>query len=196
MTRLLTRHGNRVGAIFYNGKENRIIPAAGGRIQVLRMIHDLSNQPRLTSAPMTDLSMLLESAVRYIKRRSVVFIVSDFISLPGWEHPLGMLSQRNELVAVRLIDPRETDLPDIGPVVIQDAETGEQLFIDTHDKKFRERFRLAAEQREERLREHFRHASVDVLSLSTDEDLVHSLVRFAGLRQQRQQRPVAVVRPG
>ena len=151
LARLLTRHGNRVGAMFYAGQTNRIertIPARGGRIQVLRLINDLLRQPRLTHAPFTDLSPLLQGGLNAIKQRSLVFIISDFISAPGWERPLSLLNQRHEVLAVRLIDPREIDLPDIGPIMMEDAETGEQLYVDTHDRKFRARFAEAARQRE------------------------------------------------
>src|SRR5512138_1938136 len=80
MARLLTRHGNRVGAIFYGSKVERVIPPASGRLQVLRLINDLSKQPRLPHSPLTDLNALLEMAYSTIKRRSLVFIVSDFFS--------------------------------------------------------------------------------------------------------------------
>ena len=82
---------------------------------------------------MTDLGALFEAAHRQIRRRSMVIIVSDFISAPGWERPLELLNRRHELLAVRLSDPRETALPDVGPIVVEDAETGEQLVVDTHD---------------------------------------------------------------
>ncbi|TMC55047.1 MAG: DUF58 domain-containing protein, partial [Chloroflexi bacterium] len=116
MARLLTRHGNRVGAICYGGRIEKIIPVHGGRIQVLRLINDLLKQPKLSKAPMTKLGDLLDGAGRTIRRRSLVFVVSDFISVPGWDVPLRMLTQRHEVIAVRLWDPRETDLPDIGPL--------------------------------------------------------------------------------
>jgi uncharacterized protein (DUF58 family) len=115
----------------------------------------------------------------------VMFIVSDFISAPGWERPLSLLNQRHEVLAVRLWDPREVELPDIGPVVMEDAETGEQLYVDTHDKKFRAQFAEAARRRQAALNEAFKHAGVDMLSLSTEEDLARAIVRFATLRQQR-----------
>src|SRR5919199_997970 len=185
LARLLTRHGNRTGAIFYGSRIERVIPPKGGRLQVLRIINDLIKQPRLPRAPMTDLTALLEAGLRSIRRRSLVFVVSDFISAPGWERPLGLLTRRHEVLAVRLYDPRETELPDIGPVVMEDAETGEQLWIDTHDKKFRQRFHEAALRREAELNAAFRHAGVDVLSLSTEEDLVRAIVRFAAMRKQR-----------
>jgi uncharacterized protein (DUF58 family) len=183
--RLLTRHGNRVGAIFYGSRIERTIPARGGRIQVLRLVNDLLRQPRLPRAPFTNLTPLIEGGLHAIKRRSLVFVVSDFISAPGWERPLSLLNQRHEVIAVRLWDPREVELPDIGPMIMEDAETGEQLYVDTHDKAFRLRFTEMARQREAVLSQAFKHAGVDLLSLSTGEDLVRAIVRFATLRQQR-----------
>jgi len=183
--RLLTRHGNRIGAVFYGNRIDRTIPARGGRIQVLRIVNDLMKQPRLPRAPFTNLTPLLEGALHTIKSRSLVFILSDFICAPGWERTLNLLNQRHEVVAIRLWDPREVELPDIGLIVMEDAETGEQLYVDTHDKKFRQRFKAAAHEREATLTETFKRAGVDVLSLSTEDDLVRSIVRFAALREAR-----------
>jgi uncharacterized protein (DUF58 family) len=185
LARLLTRHGNRVGALFYGGRIERTIPARGGRIQVLRLVNDLLKQPLLPRAPFTNLAPLLEGGMHSIKRRSLIFIISDFISTPGWERPLGLLSQRHEVLAVRLWDPREIELPDVGPMLMEDAETGEQLYVDTHDKRFRQRFAEAARRREAELEQTFKHAGVDVLSLATDDDLVRAIVRFAASRQPR-----------
>jgi len=190
LARLLTRRGNRVGAIFYSGKIERVIPAHGGRIQVLRLINDLLNQPRLQRAPPTNLTMLLEAAARSIKRRSLLFIVSDFISTPGWDKPLALLAQRHEILAVRLVDPRESELPDIGTVMFEDAETGEQLFVDTHDRKFRERFLHNARRREYEINVTLRRLGIDILTFSTDDDLPQAIVRFALARKQRTRRPV------
>jgi len=184
MARLLTRHGNRIGAMFYSHRIERTIPARGGRVQVLRLLNDLLKQPRLQRAPFTDLTPLLTGGLNAIKKRSLVFIVSDFISAPGWERSLRLLNQRHEVLAVRLWDPREMELPDLGTIIMEDSETGEQLYVDTHDKKFRTRFSEAALQREARLNEVFKHAGVDLLSLSTSDDLVRAIVRFAALRQQ------------
>jgi len=187
MARVLTKHGNRIGAMFAAGG-NRIehtIPARGGRMQVLRLVNDLLKRPRLSNAPFTDLTPLLKGGLNAIKRRSVIFVVSDFICVPGWERPLKLLNQRHEVLVVRLWDPREVELPDIGSVVIEDAETGEQMYIDTHDRGFRQRFQEAAVQREADLTDAFKRSGVDALSLSTGEDLVRAIVRFAKLRQQR-----------
>jgi uncharacterized protein (DUF58 family) len=185
VARLLTRHGNRVGAMFYGSRVERTIPARGGRLQVLRLVNDLLKQPRLARTPFTDLAPLFMAGLHSIKKRSLIIIISDFISAPGWERPLNLLTQRHEVLAIRLWDPREVELPDIGPIIMEDAETGEQLYVDTHDKKFRQRFQEAARRREAALNEAFKRAGVEALSLSTEEDLVRAIVRFATLRRQR-----------
>lgn len=185
LSRLLTRHGNRVGAIMYGSRIQSTVPARGGRMQVLRLINDLLKQPQLKQSPMTDLSMLIKGVLHGIKKRSLVFIVSDFISTPGWERPLKLLAQRHEVIAIRLWDPREMQLPDVGPVVLEDAETGEQIYVDTHDKKFRQRFAEAAQARETALMETFKRAGVDVLPLSTEGDLMHAIASFVMVRRQR-----------
>src|SRR5919107_1762658 len=148
LARLLTRHGNRVGAVFYGRQVDQTVPARGGRLQVLRLVDLLLKQPRLPNAPLTDLAPLLDDGRRRIKRRSLVFIVSDFISLPGWERSLNLLNRRHEVVAIRVWDPREMDLPDVGPLLMEDAESGEQLYVDTHDAGFRRRFHESAVRRE------------------------------------------------
>lgn len=185
LARLLTRHGNRVGAIFYGSGVERTIPPRGGRIQVLRLINDLLKHQSRPQQVVTNLAPLLEAALHTIKRRSLLFVITDFISEPGWERPLNLLSRRHELLAIRLWDPREVELPDVGPIIMEDAETGQQLYVDTRDKKFRQRFYEAAQKREADLRATFKRAGVDALSLSTEEDLVRAIVRFAALRARR-----------
>jgi uncharacterized protein (DUF58 family) len=124
--RILTRHGNRVGAVLHSGKT-------------------------------------------------------------GWNRPLTLLARRHEVVAVRLYDPLENELPDLGLVIMQDAETGEQLFVDTRDGSFRRRFMQVAERRESELRDGLAGAGVDCLELATDDPLGEALLRFTGLRKRRSQ---------
>ena len=184
LARLLTRHGNRVGAMMFGSKMQHTVPARGGRNQVLRLINDLLKQPQLPSSSITDLASLINGGLNAIKKRSLVFIISDFISAPGWEKSLSLLGSRHEVVAIRLWDPREMELPDVGAIIMEDAETGEQLYVDTHDKKFRQRFQEAAQKREAALAESFKRAGVDVLPLSTEEDLIRAIVRFAAARRK------------
>ncbi|MBC7804385.1 MAG: DUF58 domain-containing protein, partial [Candidatus Parcubacteria bacterium] len=163
IARLLTRQGNRVGALFYGDKVDTVIPAKGGRRHVLNVLHRLMVRPELPNSGGTDLREFLRTAFQVMPRRSLVFIVSDFFSEPGWAEPLAHLSQRHEVVAVRLYDPLERELPDMGMLVMQDSETGEQLFVDTHDKSFRKRFASVAERRERELRSALSRAGVDCL---------------------------------
>ncbi|MBK9925410.1 MAG: DUF58 domain-containing protein [Anaerolineales bacterium] len=185
LARLLTRHGNRVGAMMFGSSIQHTVPARGGKVQVLRLINDMLKQPRLSHVPRTDLKSFFTGALHTIKRRSLIFVLSDFMSEPGWEKPLSMLGQKHEVIAIRLLDPREMDMPDVGMIVMEDAETGEQLFVDMHDAKFRKRFRDAAQKREEELTKIFQRAGVDVMTLSTGDDLIRSILRFAKRRQQR-----------
>ncbi len=199
MARLLTRHGNRVGAFRYGEKVDGRLPPGGGRMHVLRLMAMMRavqappRQPvkrqkrgaRTEPEEGTRLADLLRAAESGIKRRSMVFIVSDFISADGWEAPLGRLAQRHDVLAVRLYDPLELELPDIGLVTMEDAETGEQVFVDTHDPAFRERFMAIAAADEEALRAALGRAAVDTLELRTDDDLLETLMRFADLRRRR-----------
>lgn len=187
LARLLTRHGNRVGALLYGSDVDTVIPARAGRRHVLNILHRMLARPAPKSSEGTKLEDLLKTALRVMPRRSLVFIVSDFISTPGWAEPLARLAQRHEVVAVRLYDPLEMALPDLGLLVVQDSETGEQVFVDTHDKGFRKRFAAMAERREQELRSAFHQAGVDALELSTASDLVDAILRFADLRKRRSQ---------
>ncbi len=185
LARLLTRHGNRVGALIYSSGVERVIPARGGRLQVLQLTDALLKQPKVLRAPATDLTLLVDSAHKMIRQRSLVFIVSDFISKPGWDKPLRLLGQRHEVLAVRVSDPRERELPNLGWVTIEDAESGEQLLVNTGDKKFRKRFMDAASRREHELERIFRETHVDTFQLSTEDDLVQAIVRFVDERRNR-----------
>lgn len=185
LARLLVRSGNRVGAILYNSQVEQTIPPRGSRNQVLRLMRAILRQPGEASGHATDLSKLLEAGLNTFKRRSLVFVISDFISEPGWERPLTLLNRRHELVGIRLYDPREVELPDAGMIVVEDAETGEQLLVDTGHPEFRRRFLAAAQRREAELKTTLKRAGVDLFGISTEEDLVGAIVRMAGLRKRR-----------
>lgn len=187
LARLLSRYGNPVGALFYGDRVDTVIPARSGRRHVLHILSRMLSRPERGRSSATDLKDLLLTGRRVMPRRSLVFIVSDFISAPGWEEPLALLARRHEIVAVRLYDPLERELPALGLLVLQDAETGEQAWIDTQDRRFRRRFAAAAERREADLRAALSAAGVDTLELSTADDLVDAVLRFADLRKRRRQ---------
>jgi len=185
MARLLAGKGNNCGALMFSAGVDRVLPPRGGRRQVLHLLDLLASRPRLARAPATDLGTVLRRAANLIRRRSMVFVVSDFISKAGWDRALGLLARRHEVVAIRLFDPAETRIPDIGLLAFQDAETGEQMFIDTHDRGLRRRFAAAARAQQDALRTSFAKAGVDCLELSTEDDLLDALVRFAQMRKRR-----------
>ncbi|MFY7855914.1 MAG: DUF58 domain-containing protein, partial [Rubrivivax sp.] len=108
-----------------------------------------------------------------------------FISQPGWEPALARLARRHDVVAVRLLDPMEMALPDVGFVTLEDAETGEQLFVDAADPAFRERYAALAAQQEAQLRQALGESGADTLELATDDDVLDAMLRFADLRRQR-----------
>jgi uncharacterized protein (DUF58 family) len=215
LARLIGRHGNRVGAMLYGLGPQRsvdsVLPPRGGRSQVLRLLGMLDAPATLRPTPTTDrhlssgtsapppfgaptrLGDLLQAAARTVRQRSTLFVVSDFISEPGWERPLGELARRHDVVAVRLVDPLERELPDLGLLTVRDAETGEQLLVDTHDRGFRQRFARIAAERESQLRESLARAGVDALELATDDDLANAVLRFVDLRRRR--RGGALTRP-
>ena len=191
MCRLLSSKGNRAGALLFSGGVERLIPARGGRQQLLVLLDALTRYRNPKGAGGTDLKRVLSDAGRMIRRRSLVFIVSDFISSPGWEKVLGQLASRHDVIAVRLSDPLDTRLPDLGLLTFQDAESGEQVFVDTHDRNFRARFAQAAAMREDALASAFQSAGVDVLELSTEDDITDAVMRFADMRKMRATKPSA-----
>jgi uncharacterized protein (DUF58 family) len=177
--------------MLFSRNVEEVMPPRGGAMQTLRLIHQLVRPDRKKAAPnagVTDLRSILDRAAQTLKRRSIVFIVSDFISDDGWDEPLGRLAQRHEVMACWLNDPREEELPPIGPLVLEDAETGEQVYVDTRDKGFQERFQQLVFERRQRLERTFARNGVDVLRLTTDGDLVQSIARFAMLRRETRRR--------
>ena len=196
LARLLTRHGNRVGAVLYGTGVDTVIPSGSGRVHVLNLLQRMSARPEESAAGKTNLRELLVAAQGIVQRRSSIFVISDFISEPGWEKPLAQLAMRHEITAVRLFDPLEMELPDLGLLTMNDAETGEQIVVDTHDLGFRNRFAAAAQRRETALLEALARAGVDTLELATDDDLMNAILRFAELRKQRSRLANWSGRPG
>ena len=193
LARVITRHGNRVGAVLYGQRVDAVLPPKASRTHVLDLLQRMQ-KPRARPAPAkgqpaapsgTSLVELLRTADGVMTRRSLVFVVSDFISQPGWQDALARLSRRHEVVAVRLWDPMEMDLPDVGLVTVEDAETGEQVFIDASDPAFRERYAAIAATQEAELMDGLARSGADVVELATDDDLLQALLRLSDLRRQR-----------
>jgi len=187
MCRLMLSRGNRAGAMIFSGKIDKTIPMRGGRRQLLQILSSVAGYRPDQGA--TDLKHVLKDAGAQIRRRSLVFLVSDFISPPDWEKDLTALAARHDVIAVRLTDLLETRMPDLGLMTFQDAESGEQLLVDTHDRHFQSRFAAAADARETALRAAFETCGVDVVELATEDDVMDALIRFVGLRKHSLRRP-------
>ena len=202
LSKLLSQHGNRVGLMLFTGqaRAHSVVPARSGKRHLLHIVHQmLRADPPPTHAKAVQTSALgpwLAQAQSVLRRRSAVFVVSDFISPAGWEKPLAQLARRHEVVAVRLHDPLEMAWPDnTGMLLVQDAESGEQLLVDGNDAAFRQRFAQHAQDREAALLDSLARAGVDCLELSTDEALDQALLRFAQLRKRASQLSAASTRP-
>jgi uncharacterized protein (DUF58 family) len=188
IARLLTRHGNKVGAMMFSSAVDEVVPARGGQQQTLRIIHQLVRPDRPDAAGVTNLQSILDRAGQTLQRRSLVFIVSDFIADDGWDSPLARMAQRHEVLAVWVSDPREEDIPAIGPLFLEDAETGQQVYVDTRDPAFQKRFGELVVERRQKIERTFARHGIDSLRLSTDGSLVQEIARFAHLRKESKRR--------
>ncbi len=188
---LLTRHGNRVGAITFDSAIRRVLPPAAGRTGRLRLVARLQAAATAGDSRGTDIALALRTARRFLTRTSLVIVVSDFLTERDWSRELRALTLRHEVMAVRVVDPREADIPDIGIVTFEDPETGAQIEVDTSSAKLRARFREAARQQRAMLAESVLRANGVAVEITTADDLVRQLVvilRRVEARQRRQRR--------
>jgi len=176
------KNNDKVGLIIFTDQVEKYIPPRKGKSHVLRVLREL-----LYFKPedrMTDVGGALEFLNRVARRRSVVFLVSDFLS-KDFERPLRIANKKHDLVAVHLVDPRETELPDVGYLELEDAETGERILVDTSDSHLR---RLYAETsaeimtRRDRL---FKSMNVDSVVIHSDRSYIEPLMRFFRMRARR-----------
>jgi uncharacterized protein (DUF58 family) len=193
---VLGRNGNRVGAILYDGAlrakraaaknadagTTRIVPPSTGRGHVLRIGAELDRAAR--TAATTDLAAMLDT-VASLARRCLVVVISDFIGTGEWQRPLIRLAHRNDVVALRVVDSADEVLPEVGLIVVEDAETGEQLLVDSSDPWFRARFRDGVDEREAELRSGMRRAGVPLHRVDTGSDLLETLLMVITETQRR-----------
>jgi len=188
LARLFTQGGNRVGAILYDNRFQRVVPARTGRQHVLRLAHELTTAAAAAGRPdgrTTNLDGMLRLAASTVRRRSLFFVISDFIGNLDWEPALTRLSHRHEVVALRIVDPIELDLPDLGLVLVEDAETGEQLLADTSDPLFQQRLRAEVDAREFAVTAAIRRAGVTEHRIGTDQDLAEALIDMVRRSKRR-----------
>jgi uncharacterized protein (DUF58 family) len=194
---LTVRGGNRVGAVVANGPQSYVVPARAGRAHARHLLRRIALTPRAEQAGRNDLTRLLESLRRPPRRRGLVALASDFLDNPAggragggaddpapWERPLRGLSDRHQLLAVEVLDPRELALEPAGLVTFVDPETGRQLEVQTSDPVVRVRYAAAAAEQRERIAAGLRHAGAAHLQLRTDRDWVTDIVKFVIARRR------------
>ncbi len=173
---------DRVGLAVFTDSMERFIPPRKGTTHVLRLIREiLAFQAAGTR---TGIRQALETFAALLKRRAVVFLVSDFID-EGYERQLKVAAKKHDLIAISLRDPRETELPPVGLVSFEDAETGQAVLVDTSSASVRAAFQEAQERRERTLKELFASAGIDHIPITVGEDHVAPLSRFFLARERR-----------
>lgn len=179
------KNNDKVGLIVFTDQIEMFIPPAKGSTHVLRLIRELLNfTPRQTR---TDISAGIEYLGRVTNKKSVVFLISDFLG-QGFEKQMRVLGKRHDLIAVSITDPREVKMPSLGLIQLEDAETGELVLIDTGSAAFRKQYETLGSTEKGRLRKLFRSMDVDHIEIFTDRDYVFDLVKFFKTRERRAQK--------
>jgi uncharacterized protein (DUF58 family) len=195
---LTVRGGNRVGAVVGNGTDTYVVPARGGRAHARHLMRRIATTPRAPGGQTADasrrpdLAAMLESLRRPQRRRGLVAVVSDFLDStsgadydnPSWERALRSLSDRHQLLAIEVLDPRELELPSAGLVTFVDTETGRQVEVQTSDKQVRARYAEQARKQRERIAVGLRHSGAAHLQLRTDREWIGDVVRFVIARRK------------
>jgi uncharacterized protein (DUF58 family) len=179
-------NNDKVGLIAFSDRVERFVPPRKGARHALRVIRDvLFFQAKYKG---TSISEALDSLNRLQRRRAIVFLLSDFLD-PDFAGPFQRTGRRHDLTAVAISDPREDDLPSVGLLEVEDAETGARRLIDAAHPRVRSAYREAARRRREELRQLARSSKVDLIEVSTDGGHLDALVRFFQSREHRMRRP-------
>ena len=168
------QNNDKIGVIFFSNKIEKFIPPKKGRTHILHIIRELIDF--YPEDKQTDIEQALEYMTNSIKKRCTCFVISDFIDEHDFAHALAIANRKHDVVALRVYDPRENQLPPVGMMYLRDAETGEQMWVDTSDKKLREAYEKYAFVREKELDAIFKRSGVDVANIRSDEDYVRALI--------------------
>lgn len=176
------KNNDKVGLIIFTDTVEKFVPPKKGKAHVLRVVRELLyHKPK---GRKTDISVALEYLSRVTTRRSVVFLVSDFIS-SDYEKALQIANKRHDIVAVTVTDPREEDLPNIGFMELEDAETGEIIVVDTSDTSVRNLFAKQTGEGKLARDKLFRSINMDYIDIHTDQSYIEPLIKFFRLRARR-----------
>ena len=176
------KNNDKVGLVVFTDQIELFVAPNKGRSHVLRLIRDLLNFTPQSRG--TNIAQALDYLGRVTHKKGVVFLVSDFIA-PDYKKPLRIVGRRHDLIAVSVADPRETVLPDVGRIELEDAETGNRVLVDTSSKRVRNQYAELAARRQNELRELFRSLSVDQVAVETGEDYVRDLMLLFRRRERR-----------
>lgn len=178
------RNNDRIGLMLTSDMVEKYLPPVKGKRHVFRIIREtVFHRPVHNN---TDLSVPLVKLSKILKKRSVIFIISDFQdNLTNLKKPLRILKNRHDLIAVKLWDVREQELPDIGLIELEDEETGEQILVDTRDAGFRKRYGETVESKNRELSEIMEGLEIDMIEISTAQDWIKSLLKFFDMRVRR-----------
>ena len=168
------QNNDKIGVIFFSDKIEKFSPPKKGRTHILHIIRELIDF--YPEDKQTDIEQALEYMTNSIKKRCTCFVISDFIDEHDFAHALAIANRKHDVVALRVYDPRENQLPPVGMMYLRDAETGEQMWVDTSDKKLREAYEKYAFVREKELDAIFKRSGVDVANIRSDEDYVRALI--------------------
>ncbi len=176
------RNNDKVGLIVFSDQIEKFVPPRKGRRHALRVIRELVfHEPRARS---TDIARALEYLNRVQRKRAVAFLVSDFLD-QGLGQPLAVAARRHDVIAVRVGDAREHDLPPLGFLELEDPETGERIVVDTSSSRFRDAFSRTVRARRERLNDELRRSGVDVIDIETGVPYIQPMRRFFRERLRR-----------
>ncbi|MCH7562695.1 MAG: DUF58 domain-containing protein [Gemmatimonadetes bacterium] len=177
-----TKNNDKVGLIIFSDRIEKFVPPRKGRRHVLRVLRELFyHEPEGRG---TDLAVALEYLSHVVRRRAVVFMVSDFMA-PDFTRPLSVAGRRHDVIAVRMGDRREVELPPLGYVEFEDAETGERMLVNTSNKRFRREWEALVTQSRADQDKAFQRSKVDVIDIQTDEPYERPLMKFFKERERR-----------
>lgn len=179
---LAIKNNDKVGLLIFSNTCEKYLPPQNGRLHVLRVIREILGFQAAGSG--TDIGGALNFVNKVLKRRSIIFLISDFRD-DGFEKSLKSIASRHDLVAVNITDPREMELPEIGIVEFEDNETGEKILFDTSSKNAREEFRRNALARIKQNSQIFKASKIDVIEIATDKSYLEPLQKFFMKRQHR-----------
>ena len=176
------KNNDKVGLIIFSDRIEKFVPPRKGRRHVLRVLRELLyDEPQ---GRKTSIDVALQYLTRIVRRRAVVFLVSDFLA-EGYEKALAVAGRRHDVVAIRVADPREAEIPPVGFVAFEDAESSEHLLVNTSDTRFREAMEAESRRASESLDRTFRSTRVDTIQVATDEPYFDPLMRFFRARARR-----------